>query len=143
MRWRPARVGSGARATDRPSWGRSAAARRNLGPLWDSTELSASFRHPLVSSEEWLGVSDEEFDRRLVQLIRQNSGVLDEELARQLAAELTGGQQGEGDGQTQGSTADGGCQRPDRVRGLCGTNGQYGHAKFGGTRRELHLRPRP
>ena len=55
---------------ERACMDRSAAARKYLRPSRDSPEHSAGFWHPFVSSEEWLGVSDKEFDQRLVQLIR-------------------------------------------------------------------------
>ena len=90
---------------------RAAAARKNLGPSWTETD----YWNPAVGSEEWLGVGDEEFDQRLAQMIRQNPNVPDDELARQLAAQLTEGQQGgEGDGQAQGGAmaADQGEPRP-------------------------------
>jgi hypothetical protein len=86
---------------------RASAARKRLGPSWTETD----YWNPAVGSEEWLGTGDEEFDQRLAQMIRENPNVPDDELARRLAAELTGGQGqqggegGQGDGQTAGTEA--------------------------------------
>lgn len=88
---------------------RAATARKNLGPEWTDTD----YWNPAVNSEEWLGVSDEEFDQRLAERIRQNPDVPDEELARQLATELTGGQQaGAAGAHAQGAAAAGGGPQP-------------------------------
>lgn len=80
--------------SDEATLERAATARKNLGPAWTETD----YWNPAVSSEKWLGASDEEFDQRLAARIRQSPNVPDDELARQLAAELTGQQQGGGDG---------------------------------------------
>ena len=48
-----------------------------------------------MGSEQWLGTSDEEFDRLLAERIKKSPGVPTEELAQKLAAELTGAR-GEG-----------------------------------------------
>lgn len=87
--------GGGTGADDQAVMDRAAEARKRLGPEWTDTD----YWNPAVSSKEWLGVGDEEFDQRLAERIRQNPGVPDDELARQLAAELTGNSGGsDGDG---------------------------------------------
>lgn len=92
---------------------RAEAAFGNLGPEWNE---SFDWINPFVDSDEKAaGASKEEFVQRLAQLIKQNPTVPDDELARRLAAELTGGQQGgqgERGGQDQATAAAGEDQQP-------------------------------
>ena len=93
---------------------RAEAAFDNLGPEWYE---SFDVLNPFVDSdEEVAGASKEEFVQRLTQLIRQNPNVPDDELARHLASEFAGGQQGggegEGAGQAQGAAPAGEPQPP-------------------------------
>ena len=73
---------------------RAEAAFDALGPEWYE---SFDWINPAVDSDEKAaGASKEEFVARLMEAIERNPGVPDAELARQLAAEFTGRQQGGG-----------------------------------------------